>query len=86
MDVFYQAVWYLAAFLLTHLFSTANRSIQLATGGSTYFPLILLHSFFDPLQGEAVHYEIGMERLATTNKPIDKAYWFLLSSSSLSVF
>jgi hypothetical protein len=50
-DVFQQALWYLAAFLVTHLFSTINRSLQLSIG-HTFFPLLVLHSFFDPFQGK----------------------------------
>ena len=49
-DVFVQALWYTAAFLVTHLFSTVNRSLQLSIG-HTFFPLLVMHSFFDPFQG-----------------------------------
>ena len=49
-DVFYQALCYLGAFLLTFLFATINRAIQ-AAGGQTYFALLVLHVFFVPLQG-----------------------------------
>jgi hypothetical protein len=49
-EVWQQAFWYTFAFLWTHLFSTVNRTLQL-TIGRTFFPLLLLHSFFDPFQG-----------------------------------
>lgn len=49
-QVFHQALYYLAAFYMTHLFSTVNRILQFTRGGS-YYILIVLHSFFDPLQG-----------------------------------
>lgn len=49
-DVYVQAAYYLGIFLLTYFFSTANRCVQLATG-NTYFPLTVIHSFVDPLQG-----------------------------------
>ena len=45
-----QSLWYLAAFYVTHLFSTVNRALQL-TVGHTYFELLVLHAWFDPLQG-----------------------------------
>jgi hypothetical protein len=44
-----QGMVYLIAFYMTHLFSTTNRIIQLVQG-KTYFPLLVCHSFFDPLQ------------------------------------
>uniref|UniRef100_A0A7S2VCR2 G-protein coupled receptors family 2 profile 2 domain-containing protein n=1 Tax=Entomoneis paludosa TaxID=265537 RepID=A0A7S2VCR2_9STRA len=45
-----QCLWYLAAFYMTHLFSTINRIIQLCQDDS-YFALLVLHAIFDPLQG-----------------------------------
>ena len=50
MEVFHQALFYLGAFYMTHLFSTINRILQ-QTHGASFYPLIVLHSFFDPLQG-----------------------------------
>lgn len=50
-EVFQQALWYLGVFYLTHVWSTTNRTIQLIKNGRTYFPIIAVHSFFDPLQG-----------------------------------
>lgn len=50
-QVFRQSLWYLGVFYVTHLWSTINRIVQQTRGGQTYFGLILLHSFFDPLQG-----------------------------------
>jgi hypothetical protein len=55
-EVWQQAFWYTFAFLWTHLFSTINRSLQLSIG-HTFFPLLLLHSFFDPFQGKSSFYE-----------------------------
>lgn len=49
-DVFHQSMWYLGAFLWTHLFSTTNRGVQWATG-QTFYALVFLNSVFDPLQG-----------------------------------
>lgn len=49
-QVFHQALYYLGAFYMTHLFSTVNRILE-QTRGESYFPLVVLHSFFDPLQG-----------------------------------
>jgi hypothetical protein len=50
-EVFRQSLWYLGVFYLTHVWSTTNRTIQLINNGQTYYGLIVLHSFFDPLQG-----------------------------------
>ncbi|KAL7557305.1 hypothetical protein ACA910_016265 [Epithemia clementina (nom. ined.)] len=50
-EVRQQALWYLLAFYITHIWSTTNRIIQQSNHGKTYFGLILVHSFFDPLQG-----------------------------------
>jgi hypothetical protein len=46
---------HLGAFCMTHLFSTVNRILQQTRGGS-YFPLIALHSIYDPLQGFLIFY------------------------------
>ncbi|CAB9502046.1 expressed unknown protein [Seminavis robusta] len=51
IEVFHQAVFYMGAFYLTHVWSTTNRIIQQLNGGSTVYGLILIHSFFDPFQG-----------------------------------
>ena len=51
-QIFRQAVFYVVVFLLTWIFVTINRMYQLITGGSS-FPLLVLHSIFGPLQGEA---------------------------------
>lgn len=48
-EVASQALCYVGAFYATFLFSTINRILQ-QTRGQTYFPLLLLHSMFDPLQ------------------------------------
>ena len=45
-----QGLFYLGAFYMTHLFATTNRLLQLIQG-HTYYPLLVMHSFFDPLQG-----------------------------------
>lgn len=50
-EVFHQACWYLLVFYLTHVWSTTNRIIQQRNNGTTYFGIILIHSWFDPLQG-----------------------------------
>ena len=50
-EVFQQSLWYLGVFYITHIWSTSNRTIQLINNGSTYYGLIVIHSFFDPLQG-----------------------------------
>lgn len=50
IEVFHQALCYLGAFYMTHVFSTINRIMQQRRGES-YFALIVLHAFFDPLQG-----------------------------------
>jgi hypothetical protein len=55
-EVWQQAFWYTFAFLWTHLFSTVNRTLQLSIG-HTFFPLLLLHSFFDPFQGKSSLFE-----------------------------
>lgn len=44
-----QCLWYLAAFYITHTFSTTNRAVGLARG-SGLFGLLVLHSFIDPFQ------------------------------------
>ena len=36
---------------MTLLFSTVNRTLQLSPVGHTFYGLLVLHSFFDPLQG-----------------------------------
>lgn len=48
--VLHQACFFLGVFYLTHVWSTSNRIIQ-AVSGESMFPILLLHSFFDPLQG-----------------------------------
>ncbi len=48
--LFQQAKFYLAVFYVTWVFVTINRLIQLISGGS-FFPMMLLHSFFGPSQG-----------------------------------
>ena len=48
--VFRQSLYYTLGFYMTFLFATVNRILQQVTG-KTYFPIILLHSFFIPLQG-----------------------------------
>jgi len=45
-----QAFWYLIVFFLTHTWSTTNRLTQLL-GKDVHFEVVLIHSFFDPLQG-----------------------------------
>lgn len=49
-QVMNQCLWYLAAFYMTHLFSTINRGLQLSRDES-FFPLLVFHAIFDPLQG-----------------------------------
>ena len=49
-QMFHQAVFYLGVFYITWLFVTINRLIQLING-SSFFPLMVLHSIFGPLQG-----------------------------------
>lgn len=52
MEVFHQACFYVGAFYCTHIWSTSNRIVQtISDSGDTVFPLICLHSFFDPFQG-----------------------------------
>jgi hypothetical protein len=48
--VFRQSVYYTCAFYVTFTFATVNRLVQEFTG-KTYFPIILLHCIFIPLQG-----------------------------------
>lgn len=50
-EVFQQSLWYLGVFYITHVWSTSNRTIQMLNNGDTYYGLIVIHSFFDPLQG-----------------------------------
>lgn len=45
-----QALFYMLTFLLTHVWSTTNRILQ-KVKGTPAFGLVVLHSFFDPLQG-----------------------------------
>lgn len=49
-EVFYQALWYLGTFYITHCWSTSNRIVQQMNEGETKFPLIFIHSWFDPFQ------------------------------------
>lgn len=49
-EVLQQAAFFTFGFWVTHLFSTLNRTIQLVRG-DTFFIFIVLHSWFDPLQG-----------------------------------
>jgi len=51
VEVMQQALCYLGAFYLTHVWSTSNRIVQFLNHGSTSFGLILMHSWFDPFQG-----------------------------------
>jgi hypothetical protein len=51
VEVFQQACWFLGVFYCTHIWSTTNRIVQTFSGGGTVYPLLLLHSFFDPFQG-----------------------------------
>jgi hypothetical protein len=51
VEVFHQACFFLGAFYCTHIWSTSNRIMQTISGGGSVFPLLLLHSFFDPFQG-----------------------------------
>ena len=52
VEVQQQAAMYLLVFVVTHAWSTSNRIVQqLDKSGDTYFGLLVLHSFFDPLQG-----------------------------------
>jgi hypothetical protein len=52
VEVAQQAFFYLLAFYWTHIWSTTNRIIQQVTHGKfSIFPLIIIHSFCDPLQG-----------------------------------
>ena len=46
-----QAIMYLAAFVLTHFFSTANRILQEMRNGQTVYVVVFLHALLDPLQG-----------------------------------
>ncbi len=46
-----QAILYLIAFYLTHVFSTTNRIYQQVTHGKRIYALIVIHSWFDPFQG-----------------------------------
>eukprot|EP00934_Nitzschia_sp_Nitz4_P008587 Nitzschia sp. Nitz4//scaffold215_size37433//18808//20649//NITZ4_007752-RA/size37433-augustus-gene-0.36-mRNA-1//-1//CDS//3329542154//8577//frame0 len=50
LEVFHQALFYLGTFYMTHFWSTTNRITQQVVG-RVPFPMLLLHSFFDPLQG-----------------------------------
>jgi hypothetical protein len=45
-----QALWYVGAFYLTFTFATMTRLTQ-QLAGKTYFPMLLLHTIFDPAQG-----------------------------------
>eukprot|EP00934_Nitzschia_sp_Nitz4_P008305 Nitzschia sp. Nitz4//scaffold215_size37433//16057//17935//NITZ4_007751-RA/size37433-processed-gene-0.18-mRNA-1//-1//CDS//3329542151//8295//frame0 len=49
MEVYHQSLWYLGTFYITHFWSTTNRITQ--GFGDVPFPMLLLHSIFDPLQG-----------------------------------
>ena len=51
LEVFRQSLWYLGVFYITHVWSTSNRIVQQTRNGQTVFGLILVHSWFDPLQG-----------------------------------
>lgn len=53
VEVSRQAMWYLAAFYITHVWSTTNRIMQQVNNGSTTasFAITLIHSWFDPFQG-----------------------------------
>lgn len=51
VEVYYQSLFYLGTFYLTHVWSTSNRIVQFANGGTSSFGLTAIHSFFDPLQG-----------------------------------
>jgi hypothetical protein len=48
-SVYKQARWYTVGFLITYTFPTINRIVQ-DTTGVAYFPLMLLHVLFIPLQ------------------------------------
>lgn len=50
VEVSSQAVFYLTAFYLTHVWSTSTRLTQQLRGGGPWFGLILVHSWFDPFQ------------------------------------
>lgn len=50
-EVYHQALYYLGTFYATHVWSTSNRIVQFANGGTSFFALTAIHSFFDPLQG-----------------------------------
>ena len=50
-EVYHQALYYLGTFYVTHVWSTSNRIVQFANGGTSFFALTAIHSFFDPLQG-----------------------------------
>lgn len=52
-EVWQQAIFFTFAFWMTHLFSTMNRTVQLVRG-DTFYVLVVLHSWFDPLQGTCV--------------------------------
>jgi hypothetical protein len=49
--VFRQSILYTAVFILTWAFATIHRMYQQLTGQGDLFVLLLLHSFFVPLQG-----------------------------------
>jgi hypothetical protein len=50
-QVFEQAVLYVMAFYLTHIWSTATRIVQQVHPGRVYFQLAIFHAFIQPLQG-----------------------------------
>eukprot|EP00523_Entomoneis_sp_CCMP467_P020983 CAMPEP_0168851166 /NCGR_PEP_ID=MMETSP0727-20121128/12268_1 /TAXON_ID=265536 /ORGANISM="Amphiprora sp., Strain CCMP467" /LENGTH=576 /DNA_ID=CAMNT_0008905143 /DNA_START=181 /DNA_END=1912 /DNA_ORIENTATION=+ len=50
MEIFKQAVWYVLAFYLTYCWSFVSRLLAQILG-HTFYGLMILHSFFDPLQG-----------------------------------
>ena len=53
VEVQQQAAMYLMAFVVTHIWSTINRILQqmCTSGQRTVFGLVVMHAFFDPLQG-----------------------------------
>jgi hypothetical protein len=51
MEVYRQALWYVGAFYITHVWSTSNRIIQFISNENPSFLLVVMHAWFDPLQG-----------------------------------
>lgn len=46
-----QSMQYVCSYYITFFFGTITRILQLAQGGKTYFPILVLFTIFYPLQG-----------------------------------